>query len=424
MHVTATLDIEAVALEAQDEVSVLLQLTAPAAAPAHRRRPTALVVVLDRSGSMAGERLDRARRALLQLVDRLDPEDSFGFVVFDDTVDVVVPVQPCGGDKESVKRRIRAVEAGGSTDLSAGYLRGLQEARRATGAGDCAAARVLLISDGHANTGVVDPDRLAGVAGAALSAGVTTTTLGFGLGYDETLLSAIARGGGGAELFAEDADTAVGAIAAEVEGLLSQSVQAVSLLVEMTPQVAAVSLANDLPAQSVPGGVMVELGSFLSGEVRKVVLTFAVPGMPALGLARIATLSLRYVAVPALVEEVVSLPVQVNVVPGDAAAGRVPDPVVRCELLYQRAQVAKRHASRLLQAGDVPGALRILNDARVAVDGAVAAAPAELAIDLREESAQLQALSLEAGSGLATRASKRMSADASFKSRTRGRRSS
>ncbi|MGY1777766.1 VWA domain-containing protein [Geodermatophilus sp. SYSU D00804] len=423
MHVTATLDIEAVALEARDEVSVLLQLTAPATGPTHRRPPAALVVVLDRSGSMAGERLHGARRALADLVDRLDPDDRFGLVVFDNKVDVVVPVQPCA-DKESLKRRIRAVEAGGTTDLSAGYLRGLQEARRAIGAGDCAMARVLLISDGHANAGVVDPDRLAGVAGAALAAGVTTTTLGFGLGFDETLLGAVARGGGGAELFAEDADTAVGAIAAEVDGLLSQSVQAASLLVEMTPQVAAVAVANDLPAQPVPGGVMVELGGFLSGEVRKVVLSFAVPGMPALGLARIATLTLRYVAVPALVEQVVALPVQVNVVPGDAAAGRVPDPVVRSELLYQRAQAAKRSASRLLQAGDVPGALRVLTDARRAVEGALAAAPGELATDLREESAQLQELALEAGSGLATRASKRMSADAALKSRTRGRRPS
>ena len=140
--------------------------------------------------------------------------------------------------------------------------------------------------------------------------------------------------------------------------------------------------------------------------------------------AGIATLTLRYVAVPALVEEVIELPVQVNVVPGDAAAGRVPDPVVRSELLYQRAQAAKRQASRLLQAGDVPAALRVLTDARVAVDRAVVAAPGELAADLREESAQLQALGLEAGSGLASRASKLMSADASFKSRTRGRRSS
>src|SRR4051794_33437320 len=96
MHVTATLDIEAVALEAQDEVSVLLQLAAPTVSPAHRRPPAALVAVLDRSGSMSGERLAGARRALSDLGDRLGPRDSFGLGVFRKAAGGVLPVPPCG----------------------------------------------------------------------------------------------------------------------------------------------------------------------------------------------------------------------------------------------------------------------------------------------------------------------------------------
>jgi len=75
----------------------------------------------------------------------------------------------------------------GRTDLSAGYLRGLQEARRVAGP---AGATLLILSDGHANAGVTDPDRLGGVAAQAKSAGVSTSTLGLGLGYDEALLDA------------------------------------------------------------------------------------------------------------------------------------------------------------------------------------------------------------------------------------------
>ena len=81
----------------------------------------------------------------------------------------------------------------------------LQEARRAAGA---AGATLLLISDGHANAGVADPDELDGIAAEARH-GVVTSTLGWGLGYDERLMSAIARGGTGNELFAEESDTAV-----------------------------------------------------------------------------------------------------------------------------------------------------------------------------------------------------------------------
>ncbi len=419
MHLTAHLDVDVVALETEDEVSLLLELTAPTPTPSQDRSPTGLVVVLDRSGSMAGERLSGAQRALRELVDRLDPTDHFGLVTFDHEANVVVPAGPVR-DKEAIKRAIADVSPGGSTDLSAGYLRGLQELRRSGATGP----RLLLVSDGHANAGIVEPARLGEVAAAAAGDGIITTTLGFGLGYDEALLGAIARGGNGGELFAEDADTAVGLIAHEIDGLLNQSVQAASLLLRMAPEVAGVRVANDLPAHATDDGILVELGSFWSGELRKLVLTFDVPAMPALGLAQIATLELRYVALPDLVEHTVTLPVHVNVVPGDEAAGRIPDPVVRTELVYQRVQASKRRASEHLQAGDLSAAVEVLRSAKAELGDVLGAAPAELAAELHSEARVLDTLAFEATEGLATRASKTMLADAALKSRTRGRRPS
>lgn len=177
----------------------------------------------------------------------------------------MVPVGPLR-DKAAVKHAIASVRPGGSTDLSAGYLRGLQEARRVAGPGG---ATLLLISDGHANAGVTDPAQLGAVAGQAHGRGITTTTLGFGLGYDEQLLEALSRGGHGSELFAEEADTAAAKIAGEVSGLLEQVVQATSLHIRMSPRVQALALLNDLPAHQVADGVTVELGSFYAGEARK-----------------------------------------------------------------------------------------------------------------------------------------------------------
>lgn len=418
MQIKALLDVDVVALEADDEVNVLLDLTAPTSTPAQERAPATLVVVLDRSGSMAGDRLDGAKKALLEVLNRLDPTDTFGLVTFDDQATVAVPAAPVL-DKKAVARAIRSVTPGGSTDLSAGYFRGLQEVQRAGAGGN---ARLLLISDGHANAGVTDADLLADVAARwAREGAVVTSTLGFGLGYDETLLSAIARGGNGAEHFAEDADTAVGLIGAEVEGLLTQSVSAASLLVRMAPEVAAVKVVNDLPVNVVDDGVLVELGGFLSGETRRVLLTFAVPRMPALGLAQVASLELRYVRLPELVEETVTVPVSVNVVPGDDAAGRVPNAVVRTELAYQRAQTAKREASRRLQEGDVGSAATVLRDALGDVRRAFAGAPPEAADDLGEEVHELNLLIDEVQDGLTSRASKRASSSASVKSRYRGR---
>ncbi len=419
MHLTTRLDCDLLAVEQADELTLLVELTAPAVQNAEARAPATLQVVLDRSGSMAGDRLDGARRALLGLVDRLDPTDNLGVVAFDDEVQVVVPAGPLR-DKMAAKRAVAAVYPGGSTDLSAGYLRGLQEARRVAGP---AGSTVLLVSDGHANAGVTDPRQLGKVAAEARTHSVTTSTLGFGLGYDERLLSALARGGAGNELFAEEADTAGALIAGEVTGLLSQVAQAASLLVRWTPQVSALLLLNELPATPVEGGVMVELGSFYAGETRRLVLRLQVPGISALGLAQVATLDLTYVSLPDLVQHTTSMPVHVNVVPGDQAAGRIPDPEIRSEALFQQTQRDKRRAGELLSRGQVDEAVELLSRTGRSIDEALPGMPVAFSGELASESRLLADMAEEAQYD-SSRAAKAASYDANRKGRMRGRRSS
>ncbi|OCW85484.1 hypothetical protein A8M60_05555 [Nocardia farcinica] len=104
MKLSAALDVEVVAHEAADEVTVLLELQAPAG-PVTDRTPTAFQVVLDRSGSMSGAPLAGARKALSSVVAQLDPTDVFGLVTFDDSADVVVPAGPLT-DKQRVPLQV------------------------------------------------------------------------------------------------------------------------------------------------------------------------------------------------------------------------------------------------------------------------------------------------------------------------------
>lgn len=129
MRLNTLLDVDVVAVEAEDQISVLLDLAAPMREGADERSPATLQVVLDRSGSMGGGQLDAAKEALKALINRLDPSDNFGLVVFDDNIDVAVAAGPLR-DKQAVWHAIQAVEAGATTNLSGGLLRGLQEARR------------------------------------------------------------------------------------------------------------------------------------------------------------------------------------------------------------------------------------------------------------------------------------------------------
>jgi Ca-activated chloride channel family protein len=416
MHITTHLDLDVVALEGDDQISLLVELTAPAAAAGSTHRPRTLVVVLDRSGSMQGERLSGAKRALADLIDRLDPEDRFGLVTFDNTVRLDIPAAPLT-DKSQARQRIAAVHPGGATDLSAGYLRGLQEARRSV---DGAGGTVLLISDGHANAGVVDPEQLGAVAAKAAADGIATTTVGFGLGYDERLLKAVAAGGNGSELFAETADQALTVIAGELDGLLSQTAQAAGVQVRMSPSCRRLKVINELTSAPTADGVQIELGAFYSGEVRRLVITFDVPGIAALGPAQIAELDFTWVELPGLVQHSVTVPVCVNVVPGDQAAGRVPDPTVRTELAFLRTQQVKRAAAERMSAGDAGGAAAEMRAAGAMLRTAMAAAPAAMMRDLSEDLAAIDRLADEAATGDLSRAAKALSADTSRKSRRRG----
>ena len=121
-----------------------------------------------------------------------------------------------------------------------------------------------------------------------------------------------------------------------------------------------------------------ELGAFYSGEVRRLVVTFDVPGIAALGLAKIAGLAFTWVELPGLVQQSVTVPVHVNVLPGDQAAGRIPDPVVRTELAYLQTQQAKRAAAERMSQGDAAGALGNLKRAHSMLSAAGGAAPAPM----------------------------------------------
>ena len=358
MHINAVLEMDVVALEQDDSVTVMLDLTAPQNDEDKDRPAQAVIVVLDRSGSMSGPRLHAGKRALVALLDRLDERDWFGLVAFDHEAEVVIPAQPLGSiGRESAQLAIARLAPRGTTDLSSGYLRGLQEAERVQAAGG---TTLLVLSDGHANEGIIDPAVFKQMASNAARKRISTSTIGIGDGYDEIILAEMAIGGNGNHSFALEADQAAAAVAGEVDGLLQKSVQAASILIKPTSDVVTIHVVNDLPSQAVAGGILVELGDFYSTEQRKVLLTFGVPAMAALGLAQIADLVLTYVSIPELVTHTVTLPISVNVVPQDIAKGRVPNPEVEREKILLETQAEKRLTEEALRRGDEDAARRHL----------------------------------------------------------------
>ncbi len=403
MRLNAKLDVNVLALQQDDEVTCLLNFEAPIPDEAADRPGETVIVVVDRSGSMHGAPLEAVRASLHTLADRVKPQDTFGVVVFDDSAAVAVPARPIRDHHlPSVHRLIEGIEAGGTTDLTGGYLLGLSEARRTVGA---TGATVLLLSDGHANAGITDPVQVGLVAAQARDGRITSSTIGIGTGYDEILLSAIAASGNGSHRFAFSTDDASAVVGEEAGDLLNKAI--VNVFVRIKPTDPAlldgIGTLHDVPRwietdATGDSVLVVPLGDLFAGEKRELLVHFAVPGIAALGLHQLAEFTIDYVTLPELDAQTITWPMAVNVVPGDEAAGRIPDPTVTTAKLLAEATRAKKEATEALGHGDSATASRLMTEQSERLHSALLEIPdaapdaAELRERLTEEQAQLDKL--------------------------------
>lgn len=151
-----------------------------------------LCLVVDRSGSMRGEKLAAAKSSCVEIWNRLSEGDLLTVVVFDDEAQVIInPSTP----RTEVERRLRAIEAGGSTNLSLGWYLGLLELQ--THGGEAFANRLIMLSDGQANKGETKKSVLAKEAAKSSELGITTSTIGIGNDFQEDLLATLASESGG-----------------------------------------------------------------------------------------------------------------------------------------------------------------------------------------------------------------------------------
>src|SRR5262245_24716914 len=238
-------------------------------------RPVNLAVVIDKSGSMvASDKMSRVQSALIAMVSRLRDVDVLSIVVFDTDAQVLLPAQRVI-DRGMINQAIRRIAPYGTTNLHAGLMLGYQEVCKNYRSG--ATNRVILLTDGIANEGVVDPEQIARNSQRFNDQGIDLSTIGVGLELNKDLLRLLAQSGRGLFHFVADVQ--------DIEKVFIDELQSLISPVAYNPNV-EIDYGSDLELVQIYGyrpelrknGVTLKLDNMNNGLTQVVLLRFRYAG--------------------------------------------------------------------------------------------------------------------------------------------------
>jgi Ca-activated chloride channel family protein len=263
-----------------------------------RRVPTDLVIVLDRSGSMTGEKIEHARAAVRELVAELGANDRFGLVTYSNDAAVAIPLTAVGVEtRVGWAQTIAAIHPDGGTNMSSGLDLGLDLVEGARTAGRV--PRVILISDGLANQGDATPEGLTRRAGRAGHGEYTLSTVGVGADFNEYLMSALADAGTGNYYYLRGSEDLASVFAREFDAARTTVASALAVRIVPAPGVQVLDAAG-YPLTHEADAVTFRPGALFAGQERRVWVTLAVPH-DAAGEHDLGRFALSYAGGPELI---------------------------------------------------------------------------------------------------------------------------
>ena len=362
MNLSTMLEYSLVSRATEQEMKLLIRLRAPDGA-LQTRKPLNMCIVLDRSGSMGGDRLYFAKQALKTVITHLGHDDVLSLVMFDDAVQVLLE-PTLVKDKDKLKQLVDYIVAGGSTNLSGGWLQGLRLLEH--GAKPGFVNRCILLTDGQANVGIQDSRQLAELGKSARREfNVVTTTVGIGEGFNEELLIPIARESGGAFYYIDRAEHVPAVVKEELQGLLKLVAQNATVTLTPEPAVRMVAQWTDYPAVTKERGITFTFGDAYAEEEKNLLVSLLLPGLKDLGPATVAHLTVTYeeIGETEIRGQTIKHEVRVNVADEDAAKGAKPEVEVLQQFGLQFAAKARKQAIAEADSGDYGKAERTLRDA-------------------------------------------------------------
>ena len=374
------------------EIVVKIDLSAIVEPKKTRRTPLNLAVVLDKSGSMTGAKIEKTKQAAMQLVDRLAPDDIFSLVIFSDHPQVLVPAQKVL-DKQAIKGRIESIQADGSTALYAGVNLGADQVREYLSSRRI--NRVILLSDGLANIGPSTPRDLRRLGSDLAERGISVTTIGVGDDYNEDLMAGLAEASDANYYYVKDTEKLPEIFAKELGGLLTVAARDVRIEIVCPDGVRPLGFigrSEKFTSQK----ATVNLSQFTAGQNRYLMLRCLVDG----NQPEVARVNVNYTdefnggRVQAT-DDVVKIRFTENQEAVDKSVNAMI--VAQKELLLTA--VAKDEAMAQADGGNYSEAAKILSAQNAQLNAAYASAPPMVQVQIREETNNLKYFSDRMGGG-------------------------
>lgn len=231
-----------------------------------------LMIVLDRSSSMSGAKWEHATQAVRQLLDRLRPEDRIGLVTFADSAQKPFGLQAAKPENLARLRGLSySLQPGGGTNLGAGLL----AAERLLESAADRRQRVLLLSDGHANAGIIEPRELASIVRRMSDRGSVVSAIGLGLGFNEVLLATLADTGMGAFSFLEHPESLQAILDQELQDSRRVFADGSEIRLDL-PQGVRLLDAAGYPFETQGSAAVIRTGRMLQGSAKRFILTLDV----------------------------------------------------------------------------------------------------------------------------------------------------
>ncbi len=272
VHVTTRLDRQRILRDGDGTVRMEITLRADDVARSIARVPTDVVVVLDKSGSMAGSKIDYAKSATRALVDLLGPDDRFALVTYDDHAQWAASSAFANpGTRAAWRRAIDAVGARGSTNMSEGLDAALMELDGIAANGR--AARIILISDGLPNRGDATVDGLVRRARKAAGREFVLTSVGVGDDFNESLMASLADAGTGNYYYLQNGVSLAEVFADEFASAGRTVASGLQIKLQLGPGVTLIDAAG-YPIHNEGRQAAFTVGPMLGGQERSFWVTF------------------------------------------------------------------------------------------------------------------------------------------------------